>query len=84
MTRALTPYDTGERLEPRLWVRGGTLVGPYEGTSRGPARDDDFGKVDFENDESTTVVTVYIERSGEGYTLHVDGAPEDLAIERGK
>ena len=44
----LTPYDTGEMLEPKLYTVGVT-------------RDDaaDFGKVDFDNAEGSTVCTIY-------------------------
>lgn len=45
----LTPFDTGERLEPHVWAG---------------AVDGDLGKVDFDDDEGRTVATVYGERSG--------------------
>lgn len=39
----LTPYDTGARMEPKVW----------------PIRDeDDYGRVDFDNDEGGTTLTV--------------------------
>lgn len=53
--RELTPYDTGERLEPKPWVGPG---------SKRPH--DDYGKVDFENDESVTEVTIHVERAADG------------------
>ena len=45
---ALTPYDTGERLEPQLW----------------PADDDPdrYGRVDFDDDEGATIVSAHGER----------------------
>ena len=48
MTSKLTPFDTGARLEPHAWISG---------------HDSDLGKVDFDDDEGRTVVTVYGERS---------------------
>ena len=48
MTSKLTPFDTGARLEPHAWT----------GANHG-----DLGKVDFDDDEGRTVVTVYGERS---------------------
>lgn len=54
MVRDLTPYDTGERAEPRPWPTGGN------------ADRDDFGKVDFDNDESRTLITLWVERRPEG------------------
>lgn len=74
----LTPYD-GERLEPRPWVPGGLnaaqLVGVPFGT---PAPTfEDFGRVDFDDEENRTVFTVYVDRDPHGYVLHV----EDLAEE---
>jgi hypothetical protein len=49
---SLTPYDTGERLEPQLW----------------PTSDDPetFGRVDFDDDEGRTVFTAYVERRRPG------------------
>ena len=43
----LTPYDTGEMLEPKLWVFPGE-----EDTTR-------YGNVDFDNDEGGTEFTIY-------------------------
>lgn len=58
--RGLTPYDTGARLEPRLWR-------PV------PGDDDSYGRVDFENDESSTELTIYVERNEDGgYRICVD------------
>lgn len=59
MRRAdLTPYDTGKRLEPRQWEKR-----HFEDA-------DDYGKVDFDNEESATIATLYIEREADGsYTL---------------
>jgi hypothetical protein len=49
----LTPYDTGEMLQPELW----TSWRSDEGWGDSPV--DDFGKVDFENDEGGTELTVF-------------------------
>lgn len=60
MTSNLTPFDTGERLEPHVWAG---------------AADCDLGKVDFDDDEGRTVATVYGERSGVdgSYVLKIVG-----------
>lgn len=58
----LTPYDRGERLQPMRWV-----------TPRGEVDhpDADFGKVDFDNEEGGTNLTLWVERNEDGtYTLH--------------
>lgn len=56
----LTPFDTGARLEPKPWGRA-----HFNG-------DDDYGKVDFENDESVTDVTIHVEREeGGALVVHV-------------
>jgi hypothetical protein len=56
-----TPYDTGERLEPRVWPTS------EPGVKYSPTR---YGKVDFDDEESSTVATLWIERQGDGtYTL---------------
>lgn len=56
MTNRLTPYDTGERLEPKPWtapVRGTTVV-------------DRLGKVDYDDECGNTVVVVHVERTDSG------------------
>lgn len=73
----LTPYDTGDKLEPRIWPvnHGKTVV-------------ENFGKVDFDNEESVTALTVHAarneDRNGGGdarYTLHIVNHGVDLAVE---
>ena len=74
-----TPYDTGKRSEPKLWINPVSID-----SSRA---DDDYGKVDFEDDAGGTVATLYIEQSDDrssytlkGYTnepLKVDIEQED-------
>ncbi len=56
---SLTPYDTGARMEPKLWV----------GKNQKPTNTADldrFGRVDFENDEGASMVTVYVEPGEDG------------------
>lgn len=61
----LTPYDTGERCEPKVWLPYGTEI-----TDATPAGN--FGKVDFDDDEAHTVVTVYVSRNDDGtHTVQV-------------
>lgn len=60
----LTPYDTGERLEPRPWVS--KIVGLI-GQNR-----DMFGKVDFDNDESATEFTIYVERKNGQLVINIE------------
>jgi hypothetical protein len=69
MTRDLTPYDTGSRLEPLPHVRYGAA-----------ARDEDVGRVDFDNEESSTVLAAYVEREEGGYVLHLDQFQESISI----
>ena len=64
--RKLTPYDRGTRLEPQLWPLGDDP--------------DSYGRVDFDNDESATVLTAYVEREGDGYAMHVAGMAEPLSL----
>lgn len=60
----LTPYDTGVRAEPHVW--------PVN-----PGQPDTYGRVDFEDDASQAVATIYVERSEEGgYIVHVLPADE--------
>lgn len=67
---AASPYDTGARLEPHPWVHGGTTGSRYQR----PAEPDDYGRVDFDDDEGTTIATVHIEGSAD--------APEDVFVMR--
>lgn len=68
-----TPYDTGARLEPKVWDIAGD--------------DDRYGRVDFDNDESGTEFTVCAKRdngravlevsllaAADNFTVIVDGA----------
>ena len=55
----LTPYDTGQRCEPKVWPA--YLSDP-----------DRYGRVDFDNDEGGTVLTAYVESTPEGYRLVVE------------
>jgi hypothetical protein len=72
-TAGLTPYDRGERLEPKPWVRPVPLM-RWE--------DEEYGKVDFDNDESATIFIVHFEKEGEGYVLHVQNlAGDPLRVE---
>lgn len=63
-----TPYDTGARLEPHLWVRDGITGSEYQR----PAEADDYGRVDFDDDEGTTIATLHIEGDAD--------APENVFV----
>jgi hypothetical protein len=69
----LTPYDTGARLQPIPWVLG------TSGLTRDNA--EDFGKVDFDDDESSTVATLWIERQDDGSYVLKGYTNEPLKIE---
>lgn len=63
----LTPYDTGARLQPKVWqVNRLDLVNPErkDGAER-------YGKVDFELDDSSTALTIYVTQDANGITVHV-------------
>ena len=78
MSARLTPYDNGTRLEPHVWVRGD--VATPGGLPR-RTEEDDYGRVDLDDDEGRTVLTLYVERTAEGYTLHVENLTDSLRIE---
>lgn len=71
----LTPYDTGEIAEPHLWMTSTDVTRDRVARSTGqPGETDRYGRVDFDNDESSTVATVWASRNQDGsYTLHVTG-----------
>lgn len=65
MPQPLSPYDTGKRCEPKSWIPYGTSV-----STATPA--ENFGKVDFEDDEGHTIVVVHVERKDTGtHVVHV-------------
>lgn len=69
MRSDLTPYDTGKRAEPKPWA---TVTGRELATSEPIDRgllEDRFGKVDFDDDESSTIVTVWVERDELGRVI---------------
>lgn len=79
MSQTLTPYDTGDRLEPHPWVRG-EVASP--GGLPWRVEVGDFGRVDFDDDEGRTVLTLYVERSVTGgYALHVENLTAELRID---
>ncbi len=57
-TSALSPYDTGDRCEPKVWIPYGTAV-----SHAAPV--ESFGKVDFEDEEGGTVCVVHVERASD-------------------
>ena len=64
----LTPYDTGDRCEPKLWQpdRNSVLAAMREDEGN------DIGNVDFDDEEGHTVATVHVSRDDDGgYTVHV-------------
>ncbi|OAD97674.1 hypothetical protein A6A22_19880 [Arthrobacter sp. OY3WO11] len=64
----LAQYEASGRLRPRPWP-----VGPSES----------YGKVDFEDGEGKTVLTVYVQRGPEeeGYVLHIDHLAAPLRVD---
>lgn len=80
-TGELTPYDTGDRCEPKLWQPGRLAVLDAMRHSE----DEHVGKVDFEDDSGETVCTVHVERDESGvFRMHVTSFVDvdDLEIVR--
>lgn len=70
-TSHLSPYDTGERCEPRVWMP--RTMTQWPGIEYLADQLDSFGKVDFNNDEDATIVTAHVERLPDGrHRLVVD------------
>ena len=78
-THRQTPYDTGDRLEPHDWVKG--EVASPSGLPR-QAMPDDFGRVDFDDDEGTTLLTLFAEPDGNGGVRLVVYGNVPVTIER--
>lgn len=81
ITAALTPYDTGKRAEPRKWGHSNDLgLAAMDPIERGLA-EDRFGKVDFDDNESATLATVWIEQDELGrHVLHVQQVSLDSIL----
>lgn len=64
----LTPYDTGDRCEPKLWQPSAAAVR----SAMHSGETEDIGKVDFDDDEAHTVAAVHLSRNEDGsHTVHV-------------
>ena len=68
-----TPYDTGDRAQPYPKVAPGNAasldpaVNPYADDLR-----ENYGRVDFRNDEGETVASIHLSRRDDGgYTVHI-------------
>lgn len=81
MSTALTPYDRGVRAEPSIWLHASRKDLESMAPIALEMEEDRFGKVDFENDESSNVATVWFEKNADDhYVLHVAGM-DDVRIE---
>lgn len=65
----LTPFDTGVRAEPKVWGEGHC------------ESDEDYGKVDFNDDGDYTLATLHIERGEDGSYALRGYANEPLAVD---
>lgn len=75
----LTPYDTGDRLEPHIWVRGRSVISPT-GEPR-PAEPDDFGRVDFDDCDGATALSILVHPSDRGIEVQIEQfTPEHVRI----
>lgn len=72
MNQTLSPYDHGTRLEPNPWVKNG-VTGNDEPR---PASADDYGRVDFDNEEGATEFTVWAVPTEDGIMIRVDSMSE--------
>ncbi|NKY96588.1 hypothetical protein [Nocardiopsis alborubida] len=79
-TPYLTPYDTGARCEPRVWPTPTQLALEKSSSDARAIEEDRFGRVDFDNDEATTVCTVHIERGEDGRYVVVIGLRHEKPI----
>lgn len=78
MAESPNPYDSGYRLEPRVWVQNG-VTGQEDPR---PSIPDDYGRVDFEDDEGNAAFTAWIQKTEAGYILRVDEHQNvELAVE---
>lgn len=71
----LTPYDTGARCEGKPWIPYGTEV-------TGVTPEENFGRVDFDDECGETVVVIHVDGVPDDgakgpYVVHVDSQVED-------
>lgn len=67
MKQNASPYDQGSKLEPKPWVKDG-IAGIEEPR---PAENADYGRVDFDNEEGATELTVWAVPTEDGIVLRV-------------
>lgn len=80
MSDMLNPYDTGHRAQPRVWTNMGDSLATLPPIEREFA-EDRFGKVDFEDDESRTVATVWIEKGADGeHVVHIQQLGDEVKV----
>lgn len=65
-----TPYDSGKRLEPKVWVDPRTALAGEELLRL--ATNDDYGRVDFDDECSQTRLTLWVENEGGRLHLHLE------------
>ncbi|QXN73999.1 hypothetical protein SEA_BLAB_73 [Microbacterium phage Blab] len=81
MSTALTPYDRGVRGEPKVWPH----VTRSELATLAPIalelEEDRFGRVDFDDDEGATLVTVWIELGETGeHVVHIQEHTTEVMV----
>lgn len=84
LPQRLTPYDTGLRAEPATWTPSASHLASMPATDQARIlanHADDFGKVDFDDDESNTIATVWCTPNGDGWTVHVQEHGPDLTLD---
>lgn len=80
MADSLTPYDTGARLEPKPWVI--TDPGAEPGSVIWKIDQDRYGRVDFDDNESATIATVWIERNELGQNVvHIQQLADEVVVQ---
>ncbi|GAA1457500.1 hypothetical protein NE857_21775 [Nocardiopsis exhalans] len=79
-TPYLTPYDTGARCEPQVWLTPTRLALEKSSPDARAIEEGRFGRVDFDNDEARTVCTVHIERGEDGRYVVVIGLRHEKPI----
>lgn len=84
LPQRLSPFDTGERAEPSTWTPSASHLASMPADDQARILDnhaDDFGKVDFDDDEGTTIATVWATPHPGGWTLHVHQHGQPLTLD---
>lgn len=80
-TTYLSPYDTGKRAEPKPWLHESKGAVAEMAPIARELAEDQFGRVDFEDNAGETLVTVWIELGETGeHVVHIQEHTTEVMV----